>query len=59
MCDTPVPHVALRVLLNAAPLAVLLTLLVYSSRLGLPVGVVQVVALQVRPAVLALRLVAA
>jgi hypothetical protein len=43
----------------AAPLGVVLTLLVYSSRLGLPVGVVQVVARLVRPAALAWRLVAA
>ncbi len=43
----------------AAPLGVVLTLLVYSSRLGLPVGAVQVVALRVRPAARASGLVAA
>ncbi len=53
------PHVVLLVLLHPAPLAVVLPLPVCSSHLGLPVEAGRGALPRVRPAVLALRRVAA
>jgi len=59
MLRTLVPHVARRVQLHVARLGVVLTLLVCSLRLGLPVGAERGLLLRVRPAALAWRLAAA